>query len=211
MMRISSGRAFLLGGFVLAAAAGGWWYWPQAAARLGEAPEASASLAVSPELAEATLDRIEGLRAADGGQLALGDAELTSVVRYALPGILPPGVGEPSVSIESGTVTVSARLATSAFPDLPALGQVIGLLPDTVPVRIEGKLSRYGKESMAFFVSHVEAARIPLPDRLVPQVLGALGRQERQGLPANALHIPMPGGLDSVYVARDSLVLVADR
>jgi hypothetical protein len=200
-----------LGSCGLAIAASGWLYWPRGSERLGAAPEAPADAAVSPELAEATLDRVEGLRVADGGRLALGAAELSSVVRYAMPGILPPGVDEPGVAIQGGSVALSARVATGAFPDLPALGAVIGMLPDTVPIRVQGRLSSYGKESLAFFVSRVEAARIPLPDRLIPQVLGALGRRERQGLPANALHIPMPGGLDSVYVRRDSLVLVADR
>jgi hypothetical protein len=205
-----TGRAFLLTGCALAAAAGGWLLWPRAAAQLGM-PEEPIGLAISPQLAEATLDRVEGLRGADGGHLVLGDAELSSVVRYALPGILPPGVTEPAVEIEDGVVALGARVAVGAFPDLPALGDVVGILPDTVTVRVEGKLQRYGKESMAFFVSQVEAARIPLPDRLIPQVLAALGRKEVKGLPENALHIPMPGGLDSVYVARDSLVLVADR
>jgi hypothetical protein len=210
-MRISSGRVFLVGGFLLAIAAAGWLYWPRAAEQLVGVSEEGPDDAISLQLAEATLDRVEGLRGADGGQLVLGDAELSSVVRYALPGILPPGVTEPAVAIESGTVALNARVATAAFPDLPALGQVIGMLPDTVAIRVEGRLSSYGKESLAFFVSQVEAGRIPLPDRLIPQVLGALGRQDRKGLPANAIHIPLPGGLDSVYVARDSLVLVADR
>jgi hypothetical protein len=210
-MRISTGRALLLSVCALAALGGAWLYWPRAAERLLGEPDQATGLAISPELAEATLDRVEGLRGADGGQLVLGDAELSSVVRYALPGILPPGVSEPQVEIEDGIVFLDARVAVAAFPDLPALGQVIGMLPDTVAVRVEGKLQRYGKESLAFFVSQVEAARIPLPDRLIPQVLGALGRQGREGLPENALHIPMPGGLDSVYVARDSLVLVGDR
>src|SRR5687768_8426303 len=208
-MRIRGGRVFLLVVLTLAAAAGGWLVWPRAAARLGDEPPAGAA---SAQLAEATLDRVEGLRGGHGGaQLVLGDAELSSVVRYALPGVLPPGVTEPEVRIHEGTVALSARVATAAFPDLPAFGEVLGIMPDTVAVRVEGRLQRYGKESLAFFVSQVEAARMPLPDRFIPQVLGALGRQEREGLPANALHIPMPGGLDSVYVAQDSLVLVGDR
>jgi hypothetical protein len=210
-MRMTSGRAFLLAGGALAVAAGAWLYRPRPATELGGMSEESAAGGVSPALAEATLDRVEGLRGADSGQLVLGDAELSSVVRFAMPGVLPPGVSEPGVSIESGRVALSARVALTAFPDLPALGEVVGMLPDTVPIRVEGRLSSYGEESLAFFVSAVEAARIPLPDRLIPQVLAALGRQEREGLPAHALHIPMPGGLDSVYVAEDSLVLVADR
>lgn len=211
-MRIrSGGRAWVLAVCLLAAAVGGWLVWPRARARLSD-ETGNSSGGASPELAEATLDRVEGLRAGQGGgQLALGDAQLSSVVRYALPGILPPGVSEPRVRIDDGRVALEARVATSAFPDLPSLGEVVGMLPDTVPVRIEGKLYGYGKESLAFFVSQVEAARIPLPDRLIPQVLGALGRQDREGLPETALHIPMPGGLDSVYVEDDSLVLVGDR
>ncbi|MSR36289.1 MAG: hypothetical protein EXR95_06540 [Gemmatimonadetes bacterium] len=211
-MRISSGRAAVLAGCILTAVAGGWLFWPRGAARLSGESEVGPAGTASPQLAETTLDRVEGLRAGQGdGQLVLGSTELSSVVRYALPGILPPGVSEPAVQIENGWVSLSARVATAEFPDLPALGQVIGMLPDTVSVRVEGRLQRYGKESLAFFVSHVEAARLPLPDRLIPQVLRALGRQEHKGLPETALHIPLPGGLDSVYVARDSLVLVADR
>lgn len=166
----------------------------------------------SQELAEVTLDRVESLRAGPaGGHLALGEAELSSVVRYALPGLLPPGVAAPAVAIRDGAVTLRARVATAAFPDLPALGDVIGLLPDTVDVIAEGHIASFGKESLAYRVSAIEAAGIPLPARLIPNVLAALGRQKRTSLPENALHIPLPGGIDSVYVIRDSLVLVSDR
>lgn len=208
------GRALLVAVLLLAVgAAVGFVVWRrQLALQLAGEPSDPSAPAVTPELAESTLDKVEGLRSGAGRQqLALGDAELSSVVRYALPGILPPGVSEPEVHIHGETVALSAHVTRAAFPDLPALGDVVGMLPDTVPVRIRGRLERYGKESLAFFVSDVEAAAIPLPDRLIPQVLAALGRQARKGLPGNALHIPLPGGLDSVYVARDSLVLVSDK
>jgi hypothetical protein len=102
-------------------------------------------------------------------------------------------------------------VATRAVPDLPALAPVVGMLPDTVSVLMEGTLVQFGKQSLAFHIAHVEAASIPLPDRLIPEVLAGLGRTHRGGLPENALHIPLPSGIDSVFVERDSLVLLGGR
>jgi hypothetical protein len=206
------GRAAAVAVVLLAIVAGGGFVvWRRMATRLPAEADDPGGSTVSPELAEATLDRIEGLRAGEGRhRLELGSAELSSVMRYALPGIVPPGVTEPDVQLHDGSVSLAARVATRAFPDLPSFDKVLGMLPDTVPVGIRGRLQPYGKESLAFFVTDVDAATIPVPGRLIPQVLNALGRQNRKGLPANALHIPMPGGLDSIFVAGDSLVLVSD-
>jgi hypothetical protein len=52
---------------------------------------------------------------------------------------------------------------------------------------------------------------VPLPSRTIPGILRALGRVHREGLPPDALAVPLPGGLASAYVEEDSLVLVADR
>lgn len=191
--------------------------WPTIAARLspgggsGAAATASAPQA-SPDLAEATLDRVETFRSGrSGARLVLGGAELSSLVRYGMPGVLPQGVSDPAVELKDGQLELSARIATSAFPRMPNLGAVMGMLPDTVAVTLGGELSRFGKEGLAFRVEHLEAGHIPLPDRLVPDVLTALGRTHHDGLASNALHLPMPGGLDSVSVRGDSLVLVARR
>jgi len=70
-------------------------------------------------------------------------------------------------------------------------------------------LEAVGYDVVAFVtieVTHRELDGVIAALRLIPQVLAALGRQNRKGLPPNALHIPMPGGLDSIYVAGDSLV-----
>lgn len=170
------------------------------------------SPAASPELAEATLDRLERFRAGDGpAVLSLGDAELSSVVRYALPGLVPPGVDRPAVRLVDGRVLLLARVAVGAFPDLPALDQVLGILPDSVDILMEGTLGSWGRENLALTVHRVEASRIPLPSRMIPDVLNALGRREREGLAPESMLIPLPEGLASAYVQRDSLVLVADR
>ena len=207
-----AGRASL-SAYVLLAASCAWLFWSRSSGRLGGAATGTPpSSAVSPALAEATLDRIEGLRSGQSERpLALGGPELSSIVRYAVPGIIPNGVSDPEVRIEDGSVALTARVATMVFPKLPALRPLLAMLPDTVPVRIEGTIARLGRELLAFQVSRVEAARIPLPDRLIPQVLEALGRRPRKGIPSNALHIPLPVGLDSLYVVGDSLMLVTKR
>lgn len=165
----------------------------------------------TPELAESTLDRFETFMAGDRSeQLSLGDHEISSVIRYALPGILPPGVSDPSVEMVDGKIHLSARVATEAFPDLPSLEEVVGFLPDTVNIRMIGTLQPFGAEQAALHVDRVEALRVPIPDRFIPRILTALGRQHRQGLPPDAMLVPLPEGLKSAYILRDSLVLVAD-
>ena len=174
------------------------------------APSPAQPAEPSPALARQTLDRLEQFRTGTAGHtLALGGAEITSVLRFAVPGDLLTGVSDPEVHLAGGQVTLSARVAVGAFTELAALGPVMGLLPDTVPVRLEGALAQFAPQSLAFRVDRLEAAEIPLPERLVPEVLRALGHARPGGMPGNALHVPLPAGIDSVYLVRDSLVLSA--
>jgi len=204
---------------LVAAAYAGWRWGPSVFPRLermvrGEsAIQHEGEASASPELAESTLDRFERFLGPDGRepQLMLGDAELSSLVRFSLPGILPPGVSEPAIELSGGRIFLSARVALDAFPELPSFEEVVGLLPDTVPIRMSGSLGPRDPSSGLLYVDAVEAARIPVPDRFIPAILSALGREDRDGLPPNAMVVPLPKGLSSVYVRRDSLVLVADR
>ena len=166
----------------------------------------------SRELAEATLDRLEAFRAGEAGeQLLLGEAELSSLVLYALPGVLPPGVDEPQVAIKDGRLHFSARVALEAFPDLPSLEEVLQVLPDTVLVELQGILTPFDRSRAALRVAHMEAARIPLPGRMIPEVLRGLGRRTLPNLPPDALAVPLPEGISAVYLLQDSLVLSSDR
>jgi hypothetical protein len=166
----------------------------------------------SPQLARATLERFDALRegSAPEGRLILGGAELSSVVRYSLPGYLPDGVHEPTVDFRGQEMLLSARVAVSSFPDLPALGEVLGLLPDTVDIEMAGSLLSFDGGRTALMVRKVEASRIPLPGRVVPGILGALGRTEVEGLPDNAMAIRLPAGIGRAFVEDDHLVLVAE-
>jgi len=166
----------------------------------------------SPEIAEATLDRFERFRGGEGGgRLALSGTELSSVVRYALPGLVPQGVAHPTVSLREGRVRLSARVATETFPRLPRLEEVMGLLPDTVLVEVEGALVPLDQSFLALLVDKVEASRIPIPRRLFSDILAGLGLEGPPSLPADALAVPIPDGVASVFVQQDSLVLEARR
>jgi len=177
-----------------------------------EAPPGSGPPQPSPETADATLDRFERFRAGEGGdRLALGSTELSSVLRYAMPGLVPAGVADPEVFLEEGRVRVRARVAVEAFPRLPRLEQVMGILPDTVLLEMVGSLVRLDQSFLALRVDRVEASRIPIPQRMVADVLAGLGREGPPGLPANALAVPLPDGVASAVVQGDSLVLEARR
>ena len=164
----------------------------------------------TPEMAEATLDLFEQFRAGEiGDRLALGGMELSAIVRYALPGIIPPGVSDPTVELDDGKVHVSARVAVEAFPRLPRLDQILGLLPDTILIEMRGSLIPVDQGVLALQIDRVQAAKIPIPSRLVADLLDGLGRQGPASLPPDALMVPMPDGLESIFVQRDSLVMLA--
>ena len=44
---------------------------------------------------------------------------------------------------------------------------------------------------------------------MIPEILKALGREYVAGLPDDAIAIPLPAGLKTAYILRDSLVLVS--
>jgi hypothetical protein len=166
----------------------------------------------SPSLAQSTLQRVEAFQNGGFGEprLLLGGAEVSSVVRYSLPGLLPEGVSEPTVTFRGDDLLLSARVAVASFPDMPALAEVLGLLPDTVNIEMRGALIPFAPRLTALHVERVEASRIPLPARMVPGILNALGRREREGLPSDAMAIPLPNGITSAYVENDHLILVAE-
>ncbi len=209
------GRAGLLGLLVAAALVG--WRWgpalfPRVQGWFAE-EEGVAEVLPSPELAEEALDRFERFRDGEtGDQLGLSATEVASVLRYSAPGILPAGVSGPTVELRDGVVELSARVAVEAFPGLPNLDGILGLLPDTVSISIVGALAPLDDEFIALIVHGVYAAFIPvpLPDGMTPRILTALGRRGRVGLAMDALAFPLPNGVRSAHVVRDHLVLVRD-
>ena len=209
------GRASLLG-LLLAAALAGWRWGPDVFPRVRgwfAEEEATVEVLPSPELADDALDRFERFRRGEGGgQLSLSAAEVISVIRYSAPGMVPGGVSNPVVEFRDGVVSLSARIAVEAFPGLPTLDGILGFLPDTVAIAVEGALSPLDEDGVALVVHGVRASFIPvpLPDGMTPSILTALGRRHVAGLPEDALALPLPDGVRSAHVLRDRLILVRD-
>lgn len=209
------GRAWLMG-LLVAALLVGWRWGPAVFPRIQgwfAEEEGAVEAPPSPEMAEAALDRFERFRRGEmGDQLSLSATEVGSVLRYSAPGVLPAGVSGPSVEFQDGVVELSARVAVQAFPGLPRLDGILGILPDTVSISIEGALAPLDEESIALIVHGVYAAFIPvpLPDGMTPRILTALGRRGRDGLAVDALSFSLPDGVRSAHVLRDRLILVRD-
>jgi hypothetical protein len=200
---------------VLAAYAG--WRWgPQVFPQLHEwlgitGVEEIDGVVSSPEMADSVMAMVQIFRRGTGqSQLALGGSELTSVLRYSVPSLVPDGVFNPEVRLEGGRVNLSAKVALGSFPDLPELGPIIGILPDTLDVALQASLMPFGNGMAALLVHRLEASRIPLPRRMIPGILTAMGRTGRPGLPPEALLLPLPSGLGSAYILTDSLILTKD-
>jgi hypothetical protein len=213
-LRSCFGKLVVLVLLVVAAYAG--WVWgpavfPRVQEWLGLASaEDTAEMDTSPELADSVVNRVQAFRRGEGGdRMTLSGRELTSVLRHSIPGLIPEGASDPSVRLEEGKIRLRADVALSAFPELPDLGPILGMLPDTLAVEVEASVLPFGAQEVAVLVEKVEAGRIPLPGRLIPEILEAMGRAESPGLPPEGLMVPLPPGLASAYLVEDSLVLSA--
>ena len=210
-MKSILGKVLILMALVVAAYVG--WLWgpavfPRVQDWVGMSPpEVPAGPAPSAELADSVLTRVQDFREGGDGQMALSGREVTSVIRYSLPGLIPSGIRDPEVSFEEGRVHLSAQVVMGAFPRLPDLGPILGILPDTLNVELEASLMPFGQEESALLVHGVQASRIPIPRRLIPEILRAMGRVDRPGLPPEAMAVPLPTGLGAAYIQADSLII----
>ena len=209
------GRAWLAG-LIIAAALAGWRWGPSVFPRVRGwfvEEEGVVEVLPSPELADAALNRFERFRRGEiGDRLSLSAVDVVSVLRYSAPGMVPGGVSDVEVDLHDGVVTLTARVLVEAFPGLPTLDGILGFLPDTVSISVEGALAPLDEDAISLVVHGVYASFIPvpLPDGMTPKILVALGRRSRAGLPEDALPFSLPDGVRSAHVLRDRLILVRD-
>lgn len=198
---------------VVAAVAYAGWKWGHALfTRMEEKPgigQAGADGApVTPETAARASAKIAEFWDSKDVELSLESSEVSSLLRYSSPGILPRGVLEPGVAFTGDRIEVSARVLPADIPGLPRLGGIGGLLPDTVDVLVVGSLLPSNERGTLLLIEGAELQGWPVPPGSLPEILAALGRRPPPGAPASAVLIPSLGGLKGAYIEDGRLVLV---
>jgi hypothetical protein len=163
----------------------------------------------SPELAERAGKKLKDLERGKADRVAFQANELQSLLQFRYQQLLPAFVDSPRIALEDGRIAVHARVPVERLPSISELGEAAGFLPDTAEVDLIGQILPLDSGRVALAIDQVRAARIPLPQRLVPKALRRLGRKDEPGLPADALALPLPAGAASAYVRADSLILMA--
>jgi hypothetical protein len=167
---------------------------------------------ISPELA-AQADAKLAVLGENGGErrVSLTAPELQSLIEYRWGGLLPPDVGSPRVGMSQGRVTLEATVATARFARVSELREIAGFLPDTAGLRAVGTFVPMEDGQVGLEVHEMSAASIPIPRQLIPSILGRFPGGGDPGLPTNAVAIPLPAGISTVFVSGDSMVFVANR
>jgi hypothetical protein len=143
-------RKLLILLLVLLAAYAGWLWGPKVFPRIhdrlglgGTEPEAIVS---SPELADSVLAEVQQFRRGEGpDQLTLDANKLTSVARYSIPELMPAGMVDPEIRLRDERVHIRSRIVLEAFPELPDLGPILGILPDTLDVAVQASVMPFGE------------------------------------------------------------------
>ena len=209
-----------MAGALLVATAYAGWRWgpavfPRAEAWLGLASEELAEAREpSQDISQDVLGRLETFIEAgpeEGDVFLLDGVEITSLLRFSSSGLLPPGVDEPAIVVDEGRMQLSARVVLDRFPQFPNLDVLPGLLPDTIPLRVDATIMPFEGRQAAILVQSVSASNIPIPRRFHAPILDAMGRRDQRGLPPEAVAIPLPEGLRSIYIAGDSVALAVER
>jgi hypothetical protein len=169
-------------------------------------------VAVSPELAALADQKLARLSEdGDAQRVALRAPELQSLIEYRWSGMLPPDIGSPRVGLTDGRVTLEANVATARFGRVAELRDIVAFLPDTAGLRAVGTFTPLQDGQVALEVHEMAAASIPVPRRLIPTVLSRFPGAGENGLAPNAVAIPLPPGISTIYVSGDSMVFVAQR
>lgn len=170
----------------------------------GDSPERSPPTAA---LATAAEEKLRRLRAGEAEQIALGGAELESLLLLRHEGLIPPLIDDTRVDLNGDMLHLRGRIAADRIPNVGDLGLVLSMLPDTVDVEVAGRLAAAGEGRSALRVESIRVGAFPVPQRLFAPILARLGREDMPGLHSDELPIPLPPGVRSAYVRADSLVL----
>jgi hypothetical protein len=166
-------------------------------------------VAPSQELADIAFGRIEELRNNEVERVALSQTDLQSLVQYKYLGALPAFASQPNVELDGDHMLLRMRVPVNQLPNVKGLGDVASFLPDTADIELSGTLLPLPGNRIALGVDAVQAAGIPLPERMINEALQRVGRRDETGLPKDAIAVTLPQGVHSAYIRNDSLILLA--
>lgn len=166
----------------------------------------------SPEIAARADEKLAALGEPDGPtRVALTESEVQSLVEYRWSGFLPPDVVGPTVQMSDGRLELEASVATARFGTVEELRDIVAFLPDTAALRAVGQFVPLDQGNVALEIHELGAASIPVPGALIPTVLSRFRGSRAPGLAPNAVAVPLPPGIRSVFVSGDSLIFVSAR
>lgn len=174
----------------------------------GERPAATAPPVDAERSAQAKYAALAGTQPPP--RVALSEDELQALLHTRFAAVLPRWVDSARIQLDGEKVRLSGRVPVDRIPQMRSMGEVAGLLPDTTEVAVKGQVIPLGRGRVALAVDQVTAAHVPLPRRLVPQIMAGLkqGRPAEASVPADALLLPLPRNIASAYVRNDSLILM---
>lgn len=167
----------------------------------GVVPEPSA------ERGADALARVRELVDGESTEARLTGVDIESVLRFEMADRFPTGVSDPSVAVDGGELRVGVNVEREHIPRLPEIQQLRDLLPDTVRLRLEGRLIGIDQGDAGFVVRRVDAAGIPVPARFLPAIVEFLNPESSSDLPPEIVRVPMPDGIGAVRIEGDELVL----
>jgi hypothetical protein len=188
---------------------GAWTFGPGLAASAGWRTGVADSQGGVPseERSNDAVNRLTALMDGQVDQAVFSSLDLESLARFHFAEAWPLGVVDPEVQLRDGEVYLSFRVASEWIPVLPELESIRGLLPDTVPVALRGRILTLEGGDASVLVHRIEAASVPIPRRLFGAILDPLRIGSRPGLPPEALLVPLPAGIGSVWIEGRELML----
>ncbi len=165
-----------------------------------------------PEAAFSMIDRYHLFRTGNAGaRMELDGAELTALLRHALPGLLPQGVHDPTVHVEGRTLVVLARVTLAELPGDGTLEPAFAIMPDEVAVRLSGRIAHL-PGAVAFRIDRAEVEGFPLPNGVVGRLVRAWPAGAAPGSPAAPQPAPVaPWSVDGTRFAVEDGALVLHR
>ncbi len=163
----------------------------------------------TPEFARVAGEKLNAFRESRASELRLESVEVSSLLLYSVPGMIPDGVIEPQVTFAGDRIVIRARVLPVKIPNFPEeIEGILGVLPDTVPVEVNGSLVPLADGEAMLLVSGIRVRRMPIPRRIFTGLMSAMGRRSALDLPPSAVRVPVPRGVGGVYIEGGQLVLV---